>query len=147
LRTFVGDDDAPRALILTGGPGIGKTTLWDAGVDTARECGARVLSARPSGATLIDLLAQRPGPAPVAPIAGEGVRPGTTTLVSRARARGEPSGCSVAGHPVGDPTSSRLSARKAWTETGQQTSSRCNTTKGWWRASSWASVAATADAR
>src|SRR4029453_10466102 len=65
LRTFVGDDDAPRALILTGGPGIGKTTLWDAGVDTAPECGARVLSARPSGATLIDLLAQRPGPAPV----------------------------------------------------------------------------------
>ncbi len=42
--------DAPRALVLTGGPGIGKTTLWEAGLDAARERGLRVLSARASGA-------------------------------------------------------------------------------------------------
>jgi DNA-binding CsgD family transcriptional regulator len=52
----------PGALVLTGGPGIGKTTLWEAGVEAAREAGVRVLAARPSGAeaqhsfaTLIDL--------------------------------------------------------------------------------------------
>jgi hypothetical protein len=28
-----------NALILTGGPGIGKTTLWEAGVELAREPG------------------------------------------------------------------------------------------------------------
>jgi hypothetical protein len=51
-----------RALVLAGDPGIGKTTLWEAGIDAAREQGLRVLSARPSGAeaqlsfsTLIDL--------------------------------------------------------------------------------------------
>jgi predicted ATPase len=51
------------ALLITGGPGIGKTTLWEAGVDLAREEGRRVLTARPSGAeaqlgfaALIDLL-------------------------------------------------------------------------------------------
>ena len=51
------------ALLLTGGPGIGKTTLWDAGIAVAREHGRAVLSARPSGAEaqlafggLIDLL-------------------------------------------------------------------------------------------
>jgi DNA-binding CsgD family transcriptional regulator len=40
----------PRALVLTGGPGIGKTTLWEGGIDAAREGGLRVLSARPSDA-------------------------------------------------------------------------------------------------
>lgn len=38
------------ALVLSGGPGIGKTTLWEAGIAAARERGLRVLSARPSGA-------------------------------------------------------------------------------------------------
>jgi DNA-binding CsgD family transcriptional regulator len=43
--------DAPRAtLVLSGGPGIGKTTLWQHGIDRAREQGLRVLAARPSGA-------------------------------------------------------------------------------------------------
>ena len=41
---------APGALMLTGGPGIGKTTLWEAGIEAARERGYRVLSARPTGA-------------------------------------------------------------------------------------------------
>jgi DNA-binding CsgD family transcriptional regulator len=42
--------DAPQALLLTGGPGIGKTTLWEAGAALARDRGIRVLSARASGA-------------------------------------------------------------------------------------------------
>jgi hypothetical protein len=52
-----------RALVLTGGPGIGKTTVWDVGIAVAHELGWRVLRARPSGAearlsfaALIDLL-------------------------------------------------------------------------------------------
>jgi DNA-binding CsgD family transcriptional regulator len=51
-----------RSLVLTGGPGIGKTTLWEAGVEMARERGALVLDvraslaeARLSFAALIDL--------------------------------------------------------------------------------------------
>jgi DNA-binding CsgD family transcriptional regulator/DNA polymerase III delta prime subunit len=62
LRTFV-ETGSPRALLLTGEPGVGKTTLWEAAIDAAREQGLRVLSARPSGAEaqlafegLIDLL-------------------------------------------------------------------------------------------
>ncbi|HET7049349.1 MAG TPA: AAA family ATPase [Solirubrobacteraceae bacterium] len=39
-----------RALMITGGAGIGKTTLWEAGIDRARELGYRVLVARPSSA-------------------------------------------------------------------------------------------------
>src|SRR5262245_56041831 len=52
------------ALVLEGEAGIGKTTLWLAGVDRARERGFRLLVARPaeaerelSFATLGDLLA------------------------------------------------------------------------------------------
>ena len=41
---------APPALVLTGGPGIGKTTLWEAGVEAARDEGRAVLLARPTGA-------------------------------------------------------------------------------------------------
>jgi DNA-binding CsgD family transcriptional regulator len=36
--------------VLTGWPGVGKTTLWESGVDEARRDGRRVLSARPSDA-------------------------------------------------------------------------------------------------
>ena len=52
-----------RALVLTGGPGVGKTSLWEAGVEAARGRGLRVLRASGSGAetqlsfaALIDLL-------------------------------------------------------------------------------------------
>jgi len=62
LDAFLGSDSS-RAFVLTGGPGIGKTTLWKAAVDLARQRGLRVLSARGSGAEtplafagLIDLL-------------------------------------------------------------------------------------------
>jgi DNA-binding CsgD family transcriptional regulator len=63
LRGFFGADGSGRALVLSGGAGIGKTTLWEAGVELARERGSRTLVARPSGteaslsfAALIDLL-------------------------------------------------------------------------------------------
>ncbi|MDA0167011.1 LuxR C-terminal-related transcriptional regulator [Solirubrobacter ginsenosidimutans] len=38
------------ALVLEGEPGIGKTTLWEAGIDGARSRGVRALVARPNGA-------------------------------------------------------------------------------------------------
>ena len=44
------EDPSRHTLVLVGEPGIGKTTLWDAGVEAARERGLRVLSARPSSA-------------------------------------------------------------------------------------------------
>ena len=63
LDEFLAAGLSPRTLVLTGGPGIGKTTLWDAGLGRARERGLRVLAARASGAdtrlsfaALIDLL-------------------------------------------------------------------------------------------
>jgi DNA-binding CsgD family transcriptional regulator len=42
--------DGPAALVLEGEAGIGKSTLWLAGVEAARARGLRVLSARPSEA-------------------------------------------------------------------------------------------------
>ena len=57
----------PRALVIAGEPGIGKTTLWQAAVEQARARGARVLMARPTEsearlafAGLADLLAAVP---------------------------------------------------------------------------------------
>ena len=50
VRDFLAVDGSQRALLLTGEAGIGKTTLWQAGVAMARVCGLRVLVARPSGA-------------------------------------------------------------------------------------------------
>ena len=63
LDEFLAAERWPRAVVLTGEPGIGKTTLWDAGVDLARRRALRVLAIRASGAhtrlsfaALIDLL-------------------------------------------------------------------------------------------
>jgi DNA-binding CsgD family transcriptional regulator len=63
LAGFMESPAEPRTLVLTGGPGIGKTTLWEAALDVGRRHGLRVLSARASGAettlssaALIDLL-------------------------------------------------------------------------------------------
>ncbi len=63
LHAFLERDGGGRTLVLTGDAGIGKTTLWDAGLGAAREQGIRVLSTRASSAeaklsyaALIDLL-------------------------------------------------------------------------------------------
>ena len=50
MRAFLQDGRRRRALVLAGGPGIGKTTLWEAGIGLARDRGMRVLRARPTGA-------------------------------------------------------------------------------------------------
>src|SRR5947209_2112672 len=51
LHGFVGRaGDGPAALVLEGEPGIGKSTLWLAGVGHAKELGVRVLSSRPAEA-------------------------------------------------------------------------------------------------
>ena len=44
LRTFL-HGTAPGALVLTGEPGVGKTTIWRAGVEAAKEMSVRVLEA------------------------------------------------------------------------------------------------------
>jgi len=43
LDEFLGGGTGLRALVLTGEPGIGKTTLWEAAIDAARERGIRVV--------------------------------------------------------------------------------------------------------
>lgn len=50
LHRLVEQDGTTACLVLSGEPGIGKTTLWEAGVDLARERGLQVLSARTSEA-------------------------------------------------------------------------------------------------
>ena len=46
LLGFLEPHAPARALALYGGPGIGKTTLWEAGIAAARDRGCRVLPAR-----------------------------------------------------------------------------------------------------
>jgi DNA-binding CsgD family transcriptional regulator len=50
LREFLAPSGDVHTLVLTGGPGIGKSTLWEVGVEVAREQGLRVLAARPTDA-------------------------------------------------------------------------------------------------
>ena len=52
IVTALEADDEPsfRALVLEGVPGMGKTTLWRAGVMRAEQSGALVLTARPTAA-------------------------------------------------------------------------------------------------
>jgi DNA-binding CsgD family transcriptional regulator len=51
LERFVaGLADGLTSLALMGPPGVGKTTVWEAGVDLARDARCHVLAARPSGA-------------------------------------------------------------------------------------------------
>ena len=47
LDVLEAPEEAPTAAVLVGEAGIGKTTLWLAGVAAARERGYRVLSCRP----------------------------------------------------------------------------------------------------
>jgi AAA ATPase domain len=47
IEAFLGDvEQGPTALVLSGEPGIGKTILWEAGVEAARSGFGRVLSCR-----------------------------------------------------------------------------------------------------
>jgi DNA-binding CsgD family transcriptional regulator len=69
VETFL-DEHGPRGLLLEGEPGIGKTCVWDAGVEASRERGMAVLAARPAGAEvrlsfagLSDLVGRLPGSA------------------------------------------------------------------------------------
>jgi DNA-binding CsgD family transcriptional regulator len=48
VTAFVTGETGGRAFVLTGEAGLGKTTLWQAAVATAREQGVRVLAARAS---------------------------------------------------------------------------------------------------
>ena len=50
LRQFVAAEPTAGTVVLAGVPGIGKTTLWQEGIDSARDRGLRVLVSRPSGA-------------------------------------------------------------------------------------------------
>ena len=50
LEEFLDRGTPWLALLLTGGPGIGKTALWERGLHLAGDRGVRVLAARPSGA-------------------------------------------------------------------------------------------------
>jgi DNA-binding CsgD family transcriptional regulator len=50
LAEFLGQGTGWPALLLTGGPGIGKTALWERALRLAHDRGIRVLAARPSGA-------------------------------------------------------------------------------------------------
>jgi len=50
LEDFVDPAGTTRGFFLTGEPGAGKTTLWEAAIETARRRDLRVLSARASGA-------------------------------------------------------------------------------------------------
>lgn len=66
IRQFLGaDDELPGLLVLIGDPGIGKTTLWRAGLDLASAAGRTVLRCAPNAAeaslayvALADLAAQ-----------------------------------------------------------------------------------------
>ena len=49
-RSLTRLEPGPAALVLEGVAGIGKSTLWEAGVAHAREQGVRVLSSRPAEA-------------------------------------------------------------------------------------------------
>ncbi len=77
LDRFVHEAQSGRSIVLIGSPGIGKTTLWEAAIQSAGDRGVRVLAARAGGSSalrsyggLIDLcdglpdaeLAVLPGP-------------------------------------------------------------------------------------
>jgi DNA-binding CsgD family transcriptional regulator len=50
LASFLDGSGPARALVIEGGAGAGKTTVWEAAIRRARLRGLRVLAARPSGA-------------------------------------------------------------------------------------------------
>jgi tetratricopeptide (TPR) repeat protein len=65
IRAFLDGAEGARALVIAGGPGIGKTALWSEGLEEARRGGLRATTTRPSQAeaalpfaALIDLLSE-----------------------------------------------------------------------------------------
>jgi DNA-binding CsgD family transcriptional regulator/tetratricopeptide (TPR) repeat protein len=65
IRAFLDGAEGVRALLVAGGPGIGKTALWSEGLEQARRRGLRTTATRPSQAeaalpfaALIDLLSE-----------------------------------------------------------------------------------------
>jgi DNA-binding CsgD family transcriptional regulator len=50
LQEFLAVGHGPRALVLHGGPGIGKTTLWEAAIELGRRQGVTILATRASEA-------------------------------------------------------------------------------------------------
>ncbi len=109
LRSFIIDTDTPAAVVIDGDAGIGKTTVWDAGIEAAEAAGHRVLRCRPvlteaqlSFAAVGDLLddvledALPALPAPQRarpPGCAADRRAGWTGLRTCGRSRGRCSGC------------------------------------------------------
>lgn len=101
--------ERPRAVVLTGEAGIGKSTVWSAGVELAREAGWRVLAARGdqtetglSFAGLTDLLD---------PVAGEvldRLPAAQRVALEVAMVRRLPDGSQLGPHEVGTATAAAL---------------------------------------
>lgn len=96
IERFVGDVAAgPLGLLIEGEAGIGKTTLWDRAVSSARARSYRVLVCRPTGsearlsfAALGDLLSELPEE--VAPVLPEPQRRALDVALLRAEVMGRP---------------------------------------------------------
>jgi DNA-binding CsgD family transcriptional regulator len=93
LAAFVSGGTAPGDVVVVGEPGIGKTTLWEAAIEMARDKGLRTLVARPTDAearlvhaTLIDLFDG------VAPHELAGLLPPQRRALEVALLRAEPDG-------------------------------------------------------
>ncbi len=101
LSEFIRDAKPGSALELTGGPGIGKTTLWEHAIRAARERNVRVLVARsssaeaqPSFAALVDLFDD------VVPGELDGLASPQRTALEVALRRAEPTGSPVDRHAI-----------------------------------------------
>jgi DNA-binding CsgD family transcriptional regulator len=101
LEAFIHDALPGSAVELMGGPGIGKTTLWEHAVTSARELGLRVLVARsssaeaqPAFAALVDLFDE------VLPGELDGLAPPQQRALAVALRREEPDGSPVDRHAI-----------------------------------------------
>jgi DNA-binding CsgD family transcriptional regulator len=103
LHEFVaGVDEGARALVLVGEAGMGKTTLWDAGVTRAEERGLAVLRARPSESeTALSFSAVRDLLDPVLERALEPLPAAQRRAISRALVLDDDEGPTPDAHAVG----------------------------------------------
>jgi DNA-binding CsgD family transcriptional regulator len=109
-RFLARDLERAEALTIKGPPGIGKTTVWQAGLELARAAGRRLLVARPTGAEaslsfagLVDLLA------PVDDALLSELPPPQRRALAAALLRGEAPGGRVDRRAVGTATAGVLS--------------------------------------